>query len=403
MTIERLGLENLPEPLREMLRPRVERLGYLGEFFQVAGHQPEALAGFVAFTEALKESMPANLTELVALTVSCELANIYERNQHERLSLKLGLSIEWVADVERLAPRSAAVLDATERAVQALVLAMVRTFGREAADELAAAEVLLPTDKVVGVLLTAARYLGHAAVANALGLGSPVARPEALTADDRPLYSDESMKRVFDPAELPFLDVQKLVTGLIVPRPIAWVGSQSADGVANLAPFSYFNAICNHPPMIAISMTIRDGKPKDSLANIMATGVFTLNLVSRDLAEQMNASAAEVGAEVDEFDLAGLTKIAGDRVDAPRVGESRWSAECVLDRVITLGVAPRESGLVIGEIVRFHVAERLLDGTRIDQEGLDAVARMGGPTYSDTRRRFDLARPIVPLTERVER
>ena len=400
MTIERLGLNDLPEPLRELLRPRVERLGYLGEFFQVAGHQPEALAGFVALTEALKQAMPASVTELVALTVSCELGNIYERNQHERLSLKLGLSIEWVADVERLAPRSAAVLDATERAVQALVLAMVRTIGREAADELAAVEVLLPTELVVGVLLTVTRYLGHAAVANTLGLESPVVRPDGLTAGDRLVHPDGSAKRVFDPAELPFLDVQKLVTGLIVPRPIAWVGSQSAGGVANLAPFSYFNAICNHPPMIAISMTIRDGKPKDSLANIMATGVFTLNLVSRDLAEQMNASAAEVGAEVDEFDLAGLTKIAGDRVDAPRVGESRWSAECVLDRVITLGAAPRESGLVIGEIVRFHVEARLLDGTRIDQEGLDAVARMGGPTYSDTRRRFDLARPIVPADVR---
>ena len=98
MTIERLGLDDLPETLQELLRPRVERLGYLGEFFQAAGHQPEALAGFVAFTEALKQAMPASVTELVALTVSCELGNIYERNQHERLSLKLGLSIEWIAD-----------------------------------------------------------------------------------------------------------------------------------------------------------------------------------------------------------------------------------------------------------------------------------------------------------------
>lgn len=393
MTIERLGLEALPEPVRELLRPRVERLGYLGEFFQVAGHQPDALEGFVVFTEALKATMPANLTELVALTVSCDLGNIYERNQHERLSLKRGFSIEWVADVERLAPRSAAVLDATERAVQALVLAMVRTIGREAGRELAAVEALLPVDQVVGVLLSVTRYLGHSAVVNTLALASPVNRAEGLE-DDGPAVGRSPM-RVFDPAELPFLDVQKLVTGLIVPRPIAWVGSQDADGVANLAPFSYFNAVCNHPPMIAISMTIRDGKPKDSLANIMATGVFTLNLVSRDLAEQMNTSAAEVGPEVDEFQLAGLTKIAGDRVNAPRVGESRWSAECALDRVITLGTAPRQSGLVLGEIVRFHIEERLLDGTRIDQEGLDAVARMGGPTYSDTRRRFDITRPVV--------
>ena len=389
MTIERLGFEQLDPSLQALLRPRVERLGYLGEFFQVAAHQPQALAAFVDFTEALKASLPANLPQLVALTVSCETGNRYERDQQERLSVKLGLTLDWIADVERLAPSRATALDATERAVQALVLAMVRSGGHDAASVLAAVEALLPDEAVVGVLLTVARYVGHSVVANTLQLAPPVERPDGVAHDD----TRSAAKRVFDPAELPFLDVQKLMTGLIVPRPIAWVGSQSADGVANLAPFSYFNAVCNHPPMIAISMTIRDGRPKDSLANIRATGVFTLNLVSRDLAEQMNASAAEVGPEIDEFVLAGLTKVRGDRVDAPRVGESRWSAECVLDRVITLGESPRQSGLVLGEIVRFHVEERLLDGTRIDQDGLDAVARMGGPTYSDTRRRFDLARP----------
>ena len=391
MTIERLGFGQLDPSLQALLHPRVERLGYLGEFFRVAAHQPEALAAFVDLTEALKASLPAKLTQLVALTVSCETGNAYERDQQERLSVKLGLELDWIVDVERLAPSRATILDATERGVQALVLAMVRTVGRDAAGELTAVDDLLSPELAVGVLLTVARYLGHAAVANTLQLTPPVERPDGLANHT----AGSAAKRVFDPAELPFLDVQKLMTGLIVPRPIAWVGSQSTAGVANLAPFSYFNAVCNHPPMIAISMTIRDGRPKDSLANIMATGVFTLNLVSRDLAEQMNASAAEVGPEIDEFVLAGLTKVRGDRVDAPRVGESRWSAECVLDRVITLGESPRQSGLVLGEIVRFHVEERLLDGTRIDQDGLDAVARMGGPTYSDTRRRFDLARPVA--------
>ena len=393
MTVGRLGYDALPASLHELFRLRYERLGYLGEFFQVAAHQPDALAGFVAFTEELKDALPANLTQLIALTVSCETGNLYERNQHERLSVKLGLALDWVADVERLAPTRAPVLDAGERAIQALVLAMVRTIGRDATNELDTVEASFPEPVVVGVLLTVLRYLGHAAVANTLGLQPPVGRPAGLR--EAAAATPSLAKRVFDPAEMAFLDVQKLMTGLIVPRPIAWVGTQSADGVANLAPFSYFNAVCNHPPMIAISMTIRNGRPKDSLANIMATGAFTLNLVSRDLAEQMNASAAEVGPDVDEFELAGLTKVAGGRVDAPRVGESRWSAECILDRVVMLGEEPRQSGLVLGEIVRFHIEERLLDGTRIDQDGLDAVARMGGPTYSDTRRRFDLVRPTA--------
>ena len=133
MTIERLGFERLDPSLQTLLGPRVERLGYLGEFFQVAAHQPAALAAFVELTEVLKAALPANLTQLVALTVSCDAGNRYERNQQERLSVKLGLGLDWIADVERLAPSRAAALDATERAVQALVLAMVRTGGHDAA------------------------------------------------------------------------------------------------------------------------------------------------------------------------------------------------------------------------------------------------------------------------------
>lgn len=399
MTVGRLGYDALPASLHELFRLRYERLGYLGEFFQVAAHQPEALAGFVAFTEELKDALPANLTQLIALTVSCETGNLYERNQHERLSVKLGLALDWVADVERLAPTRAPVLDAGERAIQALVLAMVRTIGRDATKELDTVEASFPEPVVVGVLLTVLRYLGHAAVTNTLGLRPPVDRPDGL---GEAAAMSPSAKRIFDPAELEFLDVQKLMTGLIVPRPIAWVGTRSPKGVANLAPFSYFNAVANHPPMVAISMSIHNGRPKDTLANISATGCFTVNLVSRDLAERMNVTSAEVGPDVDEFALAGLTAIEGDRVDAPRIGEARWSAECVLDRVLTLGATPHESGLALGEIVRFHVEERLLDGTRVDQEALDAVARMGGPTYSDTRRRFDLARPSVPTSGNID-
>jgi alkylhydroperoxidase family enzyme len=178
--IPRLPLEELPEPLASLLRPRVARLGYLGEFFQAMGHQPEALAHFVAFTEALKGALPPNLTELVALTVSTRVDNRYERVQHERLALRLDLAESWVRAVERLEPTAPSCLDARERAAQALVLAMVDRTGREAAAELAAAEAELGDPRLVaGLMLSVARYLGHAAIANTLGLAPPVSSPLA--------------------------------------------------------------------------------------------------------------------------------------------------------------------------------------------------------------------------------
>src|SRR5262249_9663269 len=102
--IPRLSAEQLPTDVADMLRPRVERLGYLGEFFKCAAHQPAALVSFMAFTEDLKKALPDRLTEIVALTVSTELENAYERHQHERLSLKLGYDEGWIREIEARDP-----------------------------------------------------------------------------------------------------------------------------------------------------------------------------------------------------------------------------------------------------------------------------------------------------------
>src|SRR3954454_22741012 len=123
-TVPRVSLEDMPPELADALRPRVERLGYLGEFFQVAGNQPDALAGFNAFTEACKAALPPRITETIALTVATATGNDYERHQHERLSLKLGFGEDWVRAVVGLGGDSAA-LDETERTVQALALRLV--------------------------------------------------------------------------------------------------------------------------------------------------------------------------------------------------------------------------------------------------------------------------------------
>lgn len=182
--------------------------------------------------------------------------------------------------------------------------------------------------------------------------------------------------------------------GAIVPRPIAFVSTVSPEGIRNLAPFSFFNGVCSHPPIVAFSTTVKkDGSRKDTLNNVEATREFVVNIVSEDIAERMNLCSAEVPASVDEFNLSGLTPIPSDLVKPPRVQECRISMECKLVQIIHLNQEPGGGSLVLGEIVRFHVADELFDNFRIDPDGLRAVGRMGGPTYTRTRDRFDLIRP----------
>ena len=172
--IARLGLDELPPALAEKLRPRVARLGYLGEFFACAGHQPAALAGFVDFTEALKQALPERITQLCALSVAGELGNDYERNQHERLALRLGLERTWIAAVNRRDPDSGVELDATERAVQRLALEAVRSGGRGTAAQVEDVVGRVGAEQAVGILLVIARYVAHALVVNALEIRPPV-------------------------------------------------------------------------------------------------------------------------------------------------------------------------------------------------------------------------------------
>jgi hypothetical protein len=175
--IPRLSLEEMPPELAERLRPRVERLGYLGEFFRCAAHQPRALLSFMAFTDDLKEALPDRLTEVVALTVSCLMRNAYERVQHERLSLKLGIGEDWIRQVEALSPATSGALGEDERTVQRLVLALVERKGQDTRVELEAVVGEIGAPQAVAVLLLVGRYVTHALVANALALAPPVASP----------------------------------------------------------------------------------------------------------------------------------------------------------------------------------------------------------------------------------
>src|SRR5438132_4521150 len=127
--IPRLSSGEMPPDLAEYVRPRVERLGYLGEFFQCAAHQPKALLSFMKLTEELRGALPEKLTEIVALSVSALLENSYERVQHERLSLKLGFGNEWIRQVMLLDPANGHDMTQPERLVQALVIAVIGRHG----------------------------------------------------------------------------------------------------------------------------------------------------------------------------------------------------------------------------------------------------------------------------------
>lgn len=201
------------------------------------------------------------------------------------------------------------------------------------------------------------------------------------------------MKSRFSPDDLDHTEAYKLLIGLVVPRPIGWIGSLSPDGVRNVAPFSFFNAVASTPPTVLFSTGRPAGRRKDTLNNVEATGEFTVNVVTEEVAEAMNLTSGNYPPDTDEFDVAGLTPIRGEVVAAPLVAEAKANFECRATHIIPVGRDPRAATVVIGEVVRFHVSDILLDGTRIDQQELRAIGRMGGPLYTRTREQFGMQRP----------
>ena len=183
----------------------------------------------------------------------------------------------------------------------------------------------------------------------------------------------------------------------ILPRPIAWTSTLNEDGTANLAPFSFFTGVSADPPTCLICVARRrqqpDGTrpPKDTWRNIERSGEYVIHVVNDALGGQMNATAHDFPYGTDEFAAAGLTKLASDRVAPPRIGEAPEAMECRLERIVEVGRAG--TAVIIGEILLWHVHDELLVNGRIDPGRLDAIGRMGGPTYTRTRDRFDMTRP----------
>jgi len=202
-----------------------------------------------------------------------------------------------------------------------------------------------------------------------------------------------------DPTEHPPRQIYKIMTGIIVPRPIALVSTVDRDGAANVAPFSFFCGVGSNPPTVLFCPALRASpgtdptRRKDTLRNVEETGEFVVNVVSDAIAVAANVTVAEVAPDVDEFALAGLTPVPSTVVRPPRVAESPAQMECKLMQVIYTSHKPGGGVIVLGEVVQFHVRADLVNDFRVDPAGLDAVGRMAGNTWVRTRERIELIRP----------
>jgi flavin reductase (DIM6/NTAB) family NADH-FMN oxidoreductase RutF len=197
-----------------------------------------------------------------------------------------------------------------------------------------------------------------------------------------------------DPASQPAIASYKLMIGSIVPRPIAFVSTISREGVTNLAPFSFFNAVCAEPPVICFSVSNRV-PAKDTITNIRANGEFVVNIVTEAIAERMNVCSGDYRAGVSEFEVSRLTPEPSEIVKPPCVRESPMNMECKVLQIVEVSKRPDGATLVIGEVVRFHFDRAIADNFRIDPAKLHAVGRMGGNEYTRTRDRFEMIRPRV--------
>lgn len=198
-------------------------------------------------------------------------------------------------------------------------------------------------------------------------------------------------KRFFDLTHSENRDRYKLLTGLVVPRPIGWIGTRRPNGTFNLAPFSFFNVISVDPPTVIFSGGRHVDRQKDSVTLASESSEFTVNIVSEAVAFAMAITSGSYGPDDDEFAIAGLTPLIGALVDAPMVSESPANLECRTTNVLEIGGG--RSVLIVGEVVAIHVREDVLDGTRVVAAELAAIGRMAGTSYVTTREPFDMVRP----------
>ncbi|NJN67315.1 MAG: flavin reductase family protein [Chloroflexaceae bacterium] len=191
-------------------------------------------------------------------------------------------------------------------------------------------------------------------------------------------------------------EVYKLMSGCILPRPIAWVSTQDRAGCRNLAPFSFFNGVASNPPSLSVSISAssdatRPLGTKDTLRNILETGEFVVNVVTEATVEAMVETSREFPADEDEFSVTGLTPVPSVTVRPPRVAESPVSFECVLHGTMQVGRGPGSSTLVVGIIQHLSIRDDLLNERGyVEIRRLQPVGRLAGSAYCAVREVFDL-------------
>lgn len=193
-----------------------------------------------------------------------------------------------------------------------------------------------------------------------------------------------------DAAGLTLEQSYKLLTGIVVPRPIAWVTTLNASGRVNLAPFSAFTFVSHCPPMVAISVGVKGDGMKDTGHNILATREFVVNIADPSFVEAVNASAVEFAPDVSEVDALGLETSPGTLVATPRLAGVPVSLECRFHSCIEFGEQP--SRLMVGEVLRFHVRDGLLVNGKINTAELNPLCRLGGPHYATLGRTLTMSR-----------
>lgn len=171
-----------------------------------------------------------------------------------------------------------------------------------------------------------------------------------------------------------------LICGVVVPRPVAWITTVSADGVVNAAPFSSYNYVAHSPPMVAVNIGSRLGELKDTARNIRETGWFCVNVATESVMETMHLCGADYPPEIGEPEALGIALLPGRMTPVPRIAASPVHMECRLDQTMTLGRGLNT--LYIGEVLAFHLSDAVYDGKYVDSVKLQPIARLGGPYYA---------------------
>lgn len=196
-------------------------------------------------------------------------------------------------------------------------------------------------------------------------------------------------------AEIGVVKAYQLLTGLVAPRPIAWVTTLSPNGSVNLAPFSFFNLFGANPPIVVFSPTLnREGQKKDTLKNLELRGEFVINAATKDHAALINQSSATLPYGSSEVEMLKLATVPSTVVGPPRLAMVPWSLECKVRQILPMGNGPIAANLVIGEVVNLHLEDSVLDPNGLPDPGkLQSIARLGGEYWSRTTDLFTQERP----------